>query len=280
MKYKDARRQELTDFLKTRRAKIQPSDVGIQCSEHRRTPGLRREEVAQLAGIGLTWYTWLEQGRPIHVSEQILESLSHVFQLNSQERTHLFELAQQPIHIESENLHNTIPNNIKHLLDQLTLCPSYVIDEYWNVLAWNKAASLVFEEFEKLESKQRNLVWMMFLDNNYKKLFENWAEQAKGMLAHFRLNFGENIDEPSLNELVEMIRHESTEFNTWWPLHDVYLDDTIYKNIIHPVFGTMCFEFSSFIITNHPELKLVVHNPCDDTFTNEKMKLLLGILQN
>jgi transcriptional regulator with XRE-family HTH domain len=128
---------ELADFLKTRRAKILPSQAGLSSAARRRTPGLRREEVAQLAGIGITWYTWLEQGRPIHVSAQILESLSRVLLLDRQERMHLYLLANQPLPAELPVYQGTVSPILQHVLDSLTLCPSLVTDQRWNVIAWN-----------------------------------------------------------------------------------------------------------------------------------------------
>ena len=161
------RYQELADFLKTRRAKILPSQVGLASAARRRTPGLRREEVAQLAGIGLTWYTWLEQGRPIRVSAQVLESLARIILLDKQERIHLYLLANQPVPTDIPGHQGTVSPLLQHVLDSLTLCPSFIADQRWNVIAWNKPARFVLGDFCAMNARQRNVVWAMFTENYF-----------------------------------------------------------------------------------------------------------------
>jgi len=185
------RYEELADFLKTRRAKISPSQVGLPQGARRRTPCLRREEVAQLAGIGLIWYTWLEQGRPIRVSKQIIESLSRVLLLDKHERIHLFTLAEHLLPADIPAYQGTVSQIIQHVLDNLVLCPSFVMDQRWNVVAWNKAACLVFEDFGKVNAHERNMVWSMFTNIDYKQLFIDWQYHAQGMLARFRSTCGQ-----------------------------------------------------------------------------------------
>lgn len=277
MSKKEQRLLELANFLKIKRAKIKPSQVGLPEGEHRRTPGLRREELAQLAGVGYTWYTWLEQCRPIHVSAQVIESLSRALMLDNQERIHLYELAQQPMPTDVYKHNMAVPKSVRSVLDNLFLCPSFVIDERWNIIEWNAAAALFFGNRHNESMHQMNIIRMMFLDSDYKKLFENWEEDAKGLLAHFRLSTGKYIDDPWLDELVEDVKNKSEEFRLWWPKHEVYADDIIVKYIVHPTAGKMRFDFSSFNVSNYPGLKLIVNTPCAETDTAEKVKLLLGI---
>ena len=189
------RYKELADFLKTRRKKILPSQVGLSTGTRRRTPGLRREEVAQLAGIGLTWYTWLEQGRPIHVSTPVIESLSKVLLLDKQERIHLYLLANQPLPADIPGYQGTVIPILQHVLDSLIFCPSLVTDQRWNVIAWNKAACVIFGDFNKMNVRERNIVWAMFTDNKYKQLFVDWNLHAKGMLGRFSSTCGQYIED-------------------------------------------------------------------------------------
>lgn len=269
------RQKELGDFLKTRRAKISPSQVGLPVGLRRRTPGLRREEVASLAGIGITWYTWLEQGRPIQVSSQVLESLSRVLMLEEQEIIHLYTLAQQtpptavPASIEAVN------PMLQHVLDSLTLSPSIILDGRWNILAWNKAASAIFLDYSRIEVSKRNSLHIMFTNKTYKCLFPNWEFLAKGMLARFRAACSKFIDDPWLVEMVNHLRAESREFNEWWHLHHVESEQEIYKTIQHPTLGVLSFEHTSFLVCDDTQLKMTINTPLAGTDTGAKIKRLL-----
>lgn len=269
------RYKELADFLKTRRAKILPSQVGLSSATRRRTPGLRREEVAQLAGIGLTWYTWLEQGRPIHVSSQVIESLSRVLSLDKQERIHLYLLANQPLPADIPGPQRTVSPILQNFLDSLLYSPSLIIDQRWNVMAWNKAACLMFGDFTKMNARQRNIVWAMFTDDKYKQLFVDWNLHAKGLLGRFRATCGQYIEDAWLAQFIEDLKIKSTDFNLWWPLHEIESNSEKYKQLNHPVAGELNFEVSNFDVSDNSGLKLIVHTPLSGTETEAKMKSLL-----
>ncbi|HEX2954453.1 MAG TPA: helix-turn-helix transcriptional regulator, partial [Bacillota bacterium] len=206
------RYKELGDFLKTRRAKVLPSQVGLSSATRRRTPGLRREEVAQLAGIGVTWYTWLEQGRMIHVSTQVLESLSKVLMLDKQERMHLYLLADQPFPADIPGCPETVSPLLQHVLDSLIFSPSLVTDQRWNVIAWNKAACAIYRDFSKMNVCERNIVWAMFTDDQYKQLLVDWNLHAKGLLGQFRLTYGQYIEDAWLAQFIDDLKIQSVEF--------------------------------------------------------------------
>ncbi|MDD4600814.1 hypothetical protein SDC9_11399 [bioreactor metagenome] len=269
------RYKELSDFLKTRRAKILPSQVGLLPGVRRRTPGLRREEVAQLAGIGVTWYTWLEQGRPIHVSTQVIESLAKVLLLDRQERIHLYLLANQPIPVDIPGYQGTVSPILQHVLDSLILCPSFIMDQRWNVIAWNKAACLVIGDFSEMNVRERNVVWAMFTDNEYKKLFVDWNLHAKSLLARFRSTCGQFIEDSCLAQFIDDLKMQSIEFNLWWSLHEIQSNGEIYKQLNHPVAGILNFEISNFDVSDNSGLKLIVHVPLQETDTATKIKSLL-----
>src|SRR3954453_1641081 len=153
----EIRRQELSNFLRTRRARISPTVAGLTAVSRRRTPGLRREEVAHLAGISVTWYTWLEQKRPISVSRGTLDNLARVLQLDPIERTQLFQLAlRQPV-VDSASQHATVSPRFQRMLDHNASMPSFVIGRRWDVLAWNQAAQAFFFDFEQVPAEERNL---------------------------------------------------------------------------------------------------------------------------
>lgn len=275
MKNEEHRYKELADFLKTRRAKVLPSQVGLSSATRRRTPGLRREEVAQLAGVGITWYTWLEQGRPIHVSTQVIESLSRVLLLDKQECIHLHILANQPLPAEVPAYHGAVSPILQHVLDSLTRCPSLVTDQRWNVIAWNKAACPIFGEFSEMNVRQRNIVWAMFTDQKYKQLFVDWDLHAKGLLGRFRLTCGHYIEDAWLVRFIDDLKMQSTEFNQWWPLHEIESNSEKYKQLNHPTVGIMDFEVSNFDVSDNSGLKMIVHTPLSGSDTAAKMKLLM-----
>jgi hypothetical protein len=269
------RYKELADFLKTRRAKILPSQVGLSSATRRRTPGLRREEVAQLAGIGITWYTWLEQGRPIQVSAPVIESLSRVLLLDKQERIHLCLLANLPLPADVPGYQGTISPILQHALDSFLFSPSLVTDQRWNVIAWNKAACAIFGEFSEMNARERNIVWAMFTDHKYKQLFVDWNLHARGLLGRFRSTCDQYIEDSWLAQFIDDLKMQSTEFDLWWPLHDIESNSEKYKQLNHPVAGILDFEVSNFDVSDNSGLKLIVHTPLPGTDTAAKMKLLL-----
>ena len=271
----DAHRyKELSDFLKTRRARVMPSQAGLPPGPRRRTPGLRREEVAQLAGIGLTWYTWLEQGRPIRVSAQVLESLSRVLLLDRQERLHLFHLANQAVPTDMPDFAGTASPVLQRVLDSLRLCPSLVVDRRWNVLAWNEESCALFGDFSGMNARQRNVVWAVFTEPRYKKLLVDWEANAKALLGRFRTVCGKLVEDPWLVRFVGDLKEQSEEFLLWWPLHEIQGDNEVRKRLDHPVAGILDFEVSLFDVGDAPGLKLIVHTPLPGTETAEKMRSL------
>lgn len=269
------RYHELADFLKSRRSRILPSQVGLPAGTRRRTPGLRREEVAQLAGIGLTWYTWLEQGRPIQVSTPVVESLSKVLLLDKQERRHLYLLANQPLPPEVPEYQGAISSALQQVLDSLTLSPALITDQRFNVIAWNKAACLLFGEFSEMNARERNMVWAMFTDEKYKQLYVDWNLYAKGLLGRFRSTCGQYIEDTWIAQFVDGLRTQSEEFNLWWPLHEIQNDTSLNKQLYDPAVGLLDFEISNFDVSDNSGLKMVVHSPLPETGTAKKINILM-----
>ncbi|MEA5077619.1 MAG: helix-turn-helix transcriptional regulator [Anaerolineaceae bacterium] len=272
---KDNRYKELADFLKTRRQNISPEQVGLPKISNRRTPGLRREEVAQLSGVGLTWYTWLEQGRPIHVSASIVESLSRALLLDNSERKHLYLLANQPFPCDLVGSENPIRPALLHFVESQMFCPSFITDLRWNIIKWNYAADLVFTNLAQTNAKERNIVRMIFTDQDYKKLSIDWSTNAKRLLANFRASCGEYIDDPWLTSFIEDLQRRSPDFLEWWSLHEIDDSHEIYNKLNHPTVGKLEFEVNNFTITDDPALRLIIHVPSPQTDTAAKMRLLL-----
>lgn len=268
---------ELGDFIKTRRGKILPSQVGLPSGLRRRTPGLRREEVAQLAGIGLTWYTWLEQGRPIRVSSQVLESLARVLLLDPHERDHLFTLARHVVPASPLSRQSVIKPSVQRILDSLQLSPALIIDQRWNVIAWNNASRVVFGDFGLINPLDRNIVSMIFTHNGYMSLFIDWEFHARGMLARFRTAYGQHVDDPWFAAFIENLKVKSNAFREWWPQHEAQNSSEVNKELNHPIAGTLVFESCSFVLSDNPNLKMIVNTPFPETDTEEKVRGLSGM---
>lgn len=270
------RYEELADFLKTRRAKVSPLQVGLTTTTRRRTPGLRREEVAQLAGVSITWYTWLEQGRSIHVSAQVIESLSRVLLLDKQERIHLYMLANQPLPSDIPSYQETVSPILQNVLDSLLFSPSLIIDQRWNVIAWNKAACCIFGDFQKMNNRERNIVWSMFLNPKNRNMFVDWDERAKDLIGKFRSTCAQYIEDSWFIQFIEELKQESVEFSQWWLLHDIQSNSEVNKQLIHPTAGILDFEVSKFEVADNSGLILTIHTPLSGTDTTIKMKKLLN----
>jgi transcriptional regulator with XRE-family HTH domain len=269
------RYKEFGDFLKTRRAKISPSQVGLPEGTRRRTPGLRREEVASLSGIGLTWYTWIEQGRPMQVSTQVLESLARTLMLDEHETIHLYTLAGQTPPTGFLNYNEAVDPMLQHVLDSLEFSPAMIMDARWNVIAWNKAASKLSLDYSKIDIYKRNILQIMFTNEEFKKTFTDWSSVAQGMVARFRTVYSKFIDDPWMEELVNELKSESKEFDLWWSMHNVKPNDTRFKTIIHPILGKLDFEETSYMIADNTSLIMNVFTPLAGTDTKEKIMQFL-----
>lgn len=269
------RLRELGDFLRTRRARIAPEQVGLPRGSRRRTPGLKRAEVAQLATVSVDWYTWLEQGRPITVSTQVLESLVQALHLDANEREHLFFLAhQQPPPMISMGL-ETVSPTVQHFLDHQGLNPAFVSGRRWDIVAWNEAACAVFGDFRLMTTRERNTVWRLFTSPMYRQLVVDWEQHARRVLAQFRTSCGRYLGDPQLTELINDLMLCSPEFRAWWPDHEVLGAPEGKKMLNHPQAGYLMFEHLTFQVFDTPDLKVTVYTPSDEADTPTKLSQLL-----
>jgi transcriptional regulator with XRE-family HTH domain len=270
------RLHELGDFLRTRRARMAPEDIGLPRGSRRRAPGLRRAEVAQLAGVSVDWYTWLEQGRPITASTQVLERIVQALHLNVNEREHLFFLAhQQPppeMAVETENVSITL----QHFLDHQYLSPAFVLGRRWDVIAWNQAARAVFGDFGQMTTFERNSVWRIFTSPNHRRMLVDWEKHARRVLAQFRATCGRYPGDPRLAELIQDLMLRSPEFRAWWPDHEVLGTPEGRKTFNHPQAGTLMFEHLTFQVFDVPDLKVNVYTPLNEADTPAKLSQLLA----
>jgi len=269
------RLQELGDFLRTRRARLTPEEVGLPRGSRRKTPGLRRAEVAQLVGVSVDWYTWLEQGRAITPSTQVLERLAQMLRLDANERTHLFLLAQQQappaLLLEAE----VVSPALQRFLDQFGARPAFVSGRRWDILAWNDAGCAVFGDFGRMTGRERNTVWGIFTNPLSRQYIVDWEEDARQILAQFRSNCGRYLGDAQLTELIHDLMLSSPEFRAWWPDHEVRGGQEGRKTLNHPQVGYLLFERLTFQVFDTPDLKVTVYTPLEEADTPRKLERLL-----
>ncbi|MDN4618062.1 helix-turn-helix transcriptional regulator [Paenibacillus sp. PsM32] len=270
------RQSELGDFLKNRRARILPAHVGLPEHGRRRTPGLRRAEVAMLAGVSVDWYTYLEQGRDIQVSIQVLESIARVLQLDEFERKHLFVLAhcQLPPYIHPPQLQ--VSDTVQRFLDQLGHAPACAIDPKLNVLSWNKAFSVVYGDYSYLNEQDRNLLWRTFTSTEFIALKgSQWKEHALRLVAQFRARYARFIEDPWYTDFVMNLQKVSEPFRELWELHEVLDAPEGRKIILHPLVKELAFEHISFQSLDSPDIQILVNIALPEFDTARKLAILI-----
>lgn len=270
-----ARRREAGAFLRSRRGRLAPSEVGLPQGFRRRTPGLRREEVAMLAGVGTTWYTWLEQGREIQPSSDVLSALAEVLRLDPAERHHLFSLYDRPAQERRPMDEEHVGRPLRHMVDGLTEQPAFVLGWRWDILIWNRAAELLIGPYTELDGSRPNVLDLLFSDPAHRRLFIDWENVARGALATFRAESAPYIGDPDFEELVARLTRLSPEFAAWWPQHDVAHRLAGTKRLDHPDVGRMHFAFSMLAVGDRPGMKLFVFTAVDEEDTPRKLSQLL-----
>jgi transcriptional regulator with XRE-family HTH domain len=263
-------RAELSDFLKSRRARISPATVGLPNGRRRRTPGLRREEVADLAGVGLTWYTWLEQGRDIRVSPEVLTAIARALQLEPAERSHLFRLAGHAPPA-TEQAAASISPRLRRVLDAWDPFPAHVAGRRRDLLAWNRASEAI-NLWSRLPDDKRNLLWFMFMVPSTRRLLLDWEKEAPLSVAALRAEAGRDLAVPDYRELITELVEGSPEFAAIWARQDVRGRQEGLKRLQHPKLGRLDLEFTSFQVAEQPSLRLYLYTPADDGRTEAKLR--------
>jgi transcriptional regulator with XRE-family HTH domain len=270
---KTPQKAELSQFLQSRRARIQPERVGLSSHGRRRAPGLRREELAQLANVGLTWYTWLEQGRNVNASDEVLMSIAQALQLTPDEQAYLFALArsQHQSHYPIEQISPTL----QRILDDWQICPAYVTNSRWDIIAWNSMACRVFCDFAALSPQECNILCFLFQHPLARKIHVDWEQQAKGAIALFRASTEQYIGEAWLTDFVNNLQQQSSEFQQWWTEHEVQAVHSIRKELNHPEMGWLVLQPTTLYIADSPNLRLMVYTPVPEADTVTKLAKLL-----
>jgi len=253
----DTRREELGEFLRSHRARLTPAALGLDPGTRRRTPGLRREEVAQLAGVSATWYTWIEQGRDVSVSPAALGRLARIMRLTAAERTYLFDLAgRRDPDAPPEPALGEETKTLAAIVDTIAT-PAYVLDRGWTALAWNGAAARLFAGWLDGDA-DRNLLRYVFLSPAAKTLIADWEARALRLAAEFRADYSRHLAAPDIQALVEDLRHESPFFAHAWQAHAVTDREGGERTFTHPEDGFLRYEQTTFLLARHPDVKLVV----------------------
>jgi transcriptional regulator with XRE-family HTH domain len=267
-------RELLGEFLRTRRARLTPAQAGLPIGKRRRTPGLRREEIAQLAGVSVTWYTWIEQGRDIHFSVEVLESLARVLHLPPPEKAYLFALAGMRPQDDLQAPDTPSLPTLAHIVEHQGHYPAYVMGRYWHLLAWNRAAIHLFGDFAAMPDAERNMLWYTFARPETRGLVVDWAERARRLIAEFRADCSSYLNDPALDDFLTQLAAASPEFGAWWSAQDVQARDGGRREFEHPTVGRLCLEQTTFRLSNHPDIKLVIHVPLPESETDGKLRML------
>ncbi|WP_434589324.1 helix-turn-helix transcriptional regulator [Streptomyces sp. A5-4] len=271
--FKAHRLSELREFLMSRRARVTPTEAGLpDGGARRRTPGLRREEVAVLAGVGVSWYQWLEQGRDITVSPQVLDSVARVLKLSSIERRHLYVLAGlNPPAPETDPVNADMCVGLQRLIDTWMPFPAHIMDVYWNTIMYNGAAALVLGM--RPDSVQNCLI-AFFTDPVYRSRAQSWGQNAAVVVAQYRAACSDNPGDEGFREVVAELRAESTEFAELWERRDIQPGGQVRKEFAHPLVGTLCVESTQLRIPARPDLTIVLHTPLPEADTAAKLEWL------
>lgn len=260
---KQERRSELGEFLKARRAQVRPADVGLPAGDRRRTPGLRREEVALLAGVGITWYTWLEQGRPINASTQVLDSVARTLQLGRPEREHLYRLAAAtPLRLERTA--DPDEDLLREIVDAIDPTPAVLANERFDVLAVNRGFHDLFRDWHTLPCVHKNLLWCIVTEPRARTALLNYETEVPYLVARLRAGYGAHVGDPEWEEDLARLIRVCPEFEELWSRHEVAEPQTRIRRILHPEVGEVAVRVTELAVAAHPDLRLFVETPVDE----------------
>lgn len=266
----------LSEFLRARREQLQPGDFGLPTVGRRHTKGLRREEVAALAGIGLTWYTWFEQGRDIKVSASFLDNLARALRLNPTERSYLFFLAgHQTSEREAIDSLSVAPS-LRRLIDGLGPRPAYLKNMRWDVLAWNDAARFVFGDFAEVPPERRNIVWLTFTESRFRDSMADWDVDARRLIARFRADYSKVSGDKVLRQMLAELETESADFRRLWHAHDVYEKGDGMRLVSVVCVGTVDFDYTICKIGEADQIKAVIYVPNPDGVNGARFLEICG----
>lgn len=263
-------------FLRSRRERTTPDDVGLAGGPRRRTPGLRREEIAGLAGVSVDYYVRLEQGRDVRPSRAVLEALARALRLDPAERSHLFHLAHQtaPV-VPTTRAAERIRPGTRRLVDALAPIPAVVVGRTMDVLTWNEPFALLVTDYGALPVERRNTVWFAFMEPAARLLFVEWERAAKEAVSHLRAASGQLPDDARLAQLVGELSVKSPEFGRFWASNDVKEKGSGRKELLHPVVGRVSIDYEVLRLADDTDQRLVTYLPADEA-SSQALHALVG----
>ncbi|MGW2643398.1 helix-turn-helix transcriptional regulator [Streptomyces sp. NPDC001393] len=268
------RRDELREFLMSRRARVSPEEAGLPAGGgRRRTPGLRREEVAVLAGVGASWYQWLEQGREISVSPQVLDAVARVLRLSDAERRHLYLLAgmNPPAPEVAPEQKRANCDGLRRLIDTWMPYPAHIMDLYYNCVMYNDAAAIVLGMRPDIT---QNCLIDFFVDPLYRSRSHSWERNARTVVAQFRAACAARPDDEGFQAVLAEVSEASAEFRAMWDRRDIEDQGQIRKELEHPLVGLLVVESTAMKVPARPDLSIVLHTPLDEANTAAKLEWL------
>jgi transcriptional regulator with XRE-family HTH domain len=274
------KRHELAAFLRSRRERITPEDAGLPSGHRRRTAGLRREEVAQLSGVGVTWYTWLEQGRPIRASVQVLEAVARTLRLDATERQHLFRLAEMPDTAHPDESGPVLRPQIQVVLDGLNPMPASVVTERFDILAWNSAYEVLFPRTPEVPPEERNTLLYCFARSECCSAIENGADHRAALVAQLRAAYGHHVGDPAWTGFIRRLEAVSPEFAAMWATQDVAHPRYHAKVFRHPLYPRLEMTSTSFAVQTAPGTRLVVYTPDNEATRTAMARLVADPVQH
>ena len=251
-------RRELAEFLGSRRRQLDPRTFSLPPGTHRRTPGLRREEVAFLAGVSHTWYTWLEQGRDIRPSRQVIDAVARTLSLSSAEHEYVLQLSGHGGARPGAEA-DAPPDHVQRLLDALGSSPAYAITASWTIVCWNHAYERLYPGVAAAPAADRNLLWLVFTDPDVRELLADWPSDSRRFLTQFRAEVGARLADRNVVDLVTRLQAASPHFREGWASHDVDRFSSGERRFEHPVAGTLALEHHQLTPADAPGLQLVVY---------------------
>ncbi|GFZ32226.1 transcriptional regulator [Clostridium zeae] len=267
--------KELGLFLKKKRSTLRPEQFGLKSEKRRRVEGLKREEVADLAGVSIDWYVRIEQGQDVNPSVDVLLALSKVLQLNTEEKRYLFNLSEKKMPIEEYTSIN-ISDTLQKFLDNQNPNIAYVTDSKLTIIGWNKAALKVYGNYEEMSEKERNSVWRSFNDDSMKKLLDNWEGHSKLRVEQLRANYSYYENDSKINEIINELDAKNPLFNEWWSNQGIMGTPEGQKLLHHPIVGNLYLSYISFKSTDIEGASVTIQMPVDDE-TRTKLQQLISL---
>jgi transcriptional regulator with XRE-family HTH domain len=267
----ERRRAELGKFLKARRATLSPGDFGMPPGSRRRTPGLRREEVALLAGVGVTWYTWLEQGRQINASTQVLDAVARTLRLGRAEREHLYRLAEATP-LRTECARTAVPDTIREIVHSLEPLPATLINSRFDILLSNAASEELFWEWHTMPCIHKNTLWCCVTEPSARSKFPQYDHHVRYLVARLRSAYALHVGDPDWEEDIRRLAGMSCEFAELWARHEVADSQPRTLSYLHPRAGSLSLAVSELDLPVLPGARIVVYTPADQE-TRSRMPL-------